>query len=105
MLFFSPSDVLYEYFSAKKIVTKQVNKYRKYYLWGGLDINTKNPPKEAWEMVCLPKKEGVPGVLNLRTQNEALLLKNLHKFFNRFGIHRVHLIWERPKPYVNLRNL
>ena len=45
-------------------------------------------------MVCLPKSEGL-GVLNLTTQNEALLLKNLHKFFNRLDIPLVHLIWEK----------
>ena len=43
-------------------------------------------PKAAWELVCLPKKEGGLGVRNLRTQNEALLLKHLHKFFNRKDI-------------------
>jgi hypothetical protein len=26
------------------------------------------------------------GVLDLKTQNEALLIKNLHKFFNRLDI-------------------
>ena len=52
------------------------------------------PPKAAWEMVCLPKTEGGLGVLNLRTQNEALLLKHLHKFFNRADVPWVRLIWE-----------
>ena len=40
------------------------------------------------------KKEGGLGVLNLRTQNEALLMKHLHKFFNRKDIPWVQLIWE-----------
>ena len=31
--------------------------------------------KAAWDLVCLPKAEGGLGVLNLPTQNEALLLK------------------------------
>ena len=34
------------------------------------------------------------GALNLRTQNEALLLKFLHKFLNREDILWVNLIWE-----------
>ena len=34
-------------------------------------------------MVCLPKEEGGLGVLNLKTQNESLLLKNLYKFYNK----------------------
>ena len=46
-------------------------------------------------MVCLPKAQGGLGVINLTSQNEALLLKNLHKFFNRLDILWVHLIWEK----------
>ena len=34
-------------------------------------------------------------MLNLQTQNDALLLKNLHKFFNRMDIPWVQLVWER----------
>jgi len=45
--------------------------------------------------VTLPKSEGGLGVLNLRTQNEALLLKYLHKFFNKVDTPWVHLIWEK----------
>ena len=56
---------------------------------------TKKPSKAAWELVCLPKDEGGLGVLNLQTHNEALLLKNLHKFYNKFDIPWVNLIWER----------
>ena len=82
-------------FKLHKTVVKQIDKYRKHCLWRGADINAKQPPKAAWELVCLPKKEGGLGVLNLRTQNEALLLKHLHKFYNKMDIPMVHLIWER----------
>lgn len=34
------------------------------------------------------------GVLNIKTQNEALLIKHLHKFFNKDDIPRVSLVWE-----------
>jgi hypothetical protein len=40
-------------------------------------------PKAAWQMVCLPKREGGLGVIDLCVQNDALLLKTLHKFFSR----------------------
>jgi hypothetical protein len=40
-------------------------------------------------------------VLDIKTQNEALLLKNLHKFLNKADIPWVHLIWE--KHYSNGR--
>jgi hypothetical protein len=33
------------------------------------------------------------GVLDLQVQNKALLLKNLHKFYNRHDIPWVNLIW------------
>jgi hypothetical protein len=74
---------------------KQVDKYRKHCLWIGADLNAKSPPKAAWEMLCIPKKEGGLGVINLRAQNKALLLKNLHKFFNRLDVPWVHLLWEK----------
>ena len=73
-------------FSLHKTVIKQIDAYyRKQCLWRGSDINARKPPKAAWEMVCLPKDEGDLGV-NLRTQNDALILKNLHKIFNRMDI-------------------
>lgn len=52
-------------------------------------------------MVCVPKKQGGIGVLNIRTQNEALILKFWHKFFNKLDIPWVHLAWE--KHYSNGR--
>lgn len=44
-------------------------------------------------MVYHPKKHGGLGVLNLRVQNEAMLLKYLHKFYNRMDIPWVTLLW------------
>jgi hypothetical protein len=32
------------------------------------------------------------GVLNLKTHNEALLLKNLHKFYNKINIPYVDMV-------------
>jgi hypothetical protein len=46
-------------------------------------------------MVTKSKEEGGLGVLDLKTQNEALLLKNFHKFYNRANIPWVHVIWEK----------
>lgn len=46
-------------------------------------------------MVCLPKKkEGGLGVLNLRTQNEALLL-NISTNFSTDQIHLGSISWEK----------
>lgn len=69
-----------------KTTIKHIEKFRKHCLRRGSDVNNKHPPKAAWPMVCLPKEEGGLGVLNLKTQNESLLLKHLHKFFNRADI-------------------
>lgn len=66
-----------------KGVIKKIDKFRKHYLWRGADVNSKKPPKAAWEMVCIPKIEGGLGVINLEKQNEALHMKNLDKFFNK----------------------
>lgn len=78
-----------------KIVVKQVDKNKKNCLWNEGDVNAKIPSKAAWEMVCVPKSEGGLGVLNLRIQNQALLLKYLHKFFNHHDIPWVHIVWEK----------
>jgi hypothetical protein len=82
-------------FKVHKTVIAHIDKYRKHCLWRGADINAKSPPKAAWDKVCLQKSEGGLGVLHLETHNEALLLKNLHKFFNKLDIPCVHLIWEK----------
>jgi hypothetical protein len=36
----------------------------------------------AWKKACLPKDQGGLGIINLRLQNSAFLLKHLHKFYN-----------------------
>jgi hypothetical protein len=46
-------------------------------------------------MVTKPKLKDGLGVINLRVQNEALLIKNLHKFFNRQELPWVQLIWTK----------
>jgi hypothetical protein len=70
-------------FLLSKTIIKQIDKYRKHCLWRGSDANNKKPPKAAWPMVCIPKEDGGLGVLKLSTQNECLLLKHLHKFYDR----------------------
>jgi hypothetical protein len=49
-------------------------------------------PKIAWKMETIPKKDGGLGIIDLQKQNEALLMKNLHKFFNKLDIPWVHLV-------------
>jgi hypothetical protein len=45
-------------------------------------------------MVCLPKKQGGLGVVDLNTHNEAMLLKFLHKFYSKADIPWVRLVWD-----------
>ena len=45
-------------------------------------------------MVCRPKKNGGLGILNLKVQNDAMLLKLMHKFYNKLDVPWVHLIWD-----------
>lgn len=78
-----------------KAVIKQIDKYRKYCLWRGSDINARKPPKAAYKMVCKPKDEGGLGVIDIEKQNKALLIKNFHKFFNKIDFPWVNLIWEK----------
>ena len=47
----------------------------------------------AWETVQKPKDKGGLGVINLRLQNDALLMKHLHKFYNHAEVPWVQLIW------------
>jgi hypothetical protein len=44
-------------------------------------------------MAYHPKSQGGLGILNLRVQNEALLLKNIHKFYNQHDLPWVALVW------------
>jgi hypothetical protein len=72
-------------------VLDQIDKYRKSCLWKGGDINRKGGFLAAWEVACLSKNEGGLGIIDLRKQNSALLLKYLDKFYNQANIPWVKL--------------
>jgi hypothetical protein len=57
----------------------------------GADINRRKPSHAAWSLACHPKVQGGLGILYLSIHNESLLLKNLHKIFNRMDIPLVNL--------------
>jgi hypothetical protein len=76
-------------------IIKQIDKYKRHCLWRGGDLNAKKPPLVAWKLVTRPKKKGGLGVLKLRVQNDALLMKNLHKFFSKANLLWVKLIWNK----------
>jgi hypothetical protein len=51
-------------------------------------------PKEipCQDMVCRPKDQGGLNVINLRLHNKALMMKNMHKFYNHQDIPWVQLL-------------
>jgi hypothetical protein len=52
---------------------KQIDAYRKHFLWRGNDVNSKKTPLAAWNMITQPKNNGSLGVVRLETHNKALL--------------------------------
>lgn len=45
----------------------------------------------AWKTTCRSKEEGGLGIVDLGTQNTALLLKFLHMFYNKMDLPWVNL--------------
>jgi hypothetical protein len=66
-------------------ILEHVEKFRRHCLWmrKGQDGEEKHSSLASWDMVCGPKENGGPRILNLKIQNQGLLLKYLHKFYNK----------------------
>jgi hypothetical protein len=66
-------------------ILEHIEKIRRHYLW--VKKNEQGEEKcqslAAWTVVCKPKDRGGLSILNLKLQNEGLLLKYLHKFYNK----------------------
>ena len=75
-------------------ILDHVDKSSRNFLWYGNEINKGGKCLASWEMICKPKQQGGLGVLNLREQNKALLIKHLFKFYNKVDVPWVKLIWE-----------
>jgi hypothetical protein len=76
-------------------IIEQIDKYRKHCLWSGGDINRKGTCLAAWEYACKSKDNGGLGIIDLKAQNSALLLKHLDKFYNHANIPWVNLTWSK----------
>jgi hypothetical protein len=76
-------------------ILEHIEKIRRHCLW--VKKNEEGEERcyslAAWDMVCKPKDRGGLGILNLKLQNEALLLKYLHKFYNKADIPWVYILW------------
>jgi hypothetical protein len=55
-------------------------------MWRKSDSNAKSKPLVAWRKCTRPKRKGGLGIINLRSQNIALLLKFLDKFYIKHNI-------------------
>lgn len=71
---------------------ENIDRARKQCLWRGSDPEARGGNLVAWPNVMKPKDKGGLGVINLRLQNDALLLKQLHKFYNKEDVPWVKLI-------------
>jgi len=79
-------------------VLDYIDRARRHCLWRGSESNAKMKPLVAWKKCSKPKNKGGLGIINLRTQNKALLLKHLDKFYNKKYIPWVKLIWNAHYP-------
>jgi hypothetical protein len=62
------------------------------FLWADKDDKIHGKCLANWDMVCRPKDQGGLNVINLRIHNKALMMKNLHKFYNNQDIPWFHLL-------------
>jgi hypothetical protein len=76
-----------------KGVIDNIDRARKQCLWRGSDRSKKGGNLAAWPMVTKPKNKGGLNVTNLYVQNDALLIKHLHKFYNKVDVPWVKLVW------------
>jgi hypothetical protein len=58
-------------------------------LWHGRGVNKKGGYLVAWKHACRSKADGGLEIINLRNHNSALLMKFLHKFYNKADLPRV----------------
>lgn len=77
------------------IVIEIIDKHRKNCLWRGSDYRRKGYNLATWELVQKPKNKGGLGIINLSLQNEALLMKQLDKFYGKENIQWIKLIWQK----------
>ena len=64
-------------------------------MWSGGDINRIGSCLAAWDIACRAKEEGGLGIVDIKNQNVALLIKFLDTFYNHADIPWVHLTWAK----------
>jgi hypothetical protein len=74
------------------IKLNSIDSARKHGLWRGTDIAGKGQPLVAWNKATAPKDKGALGLKILRVMNDALLIKHLHKLYNKEDIPWMQLV-------------
>lgn len=77
----------------QKGAIENIDRASKQCIWRGNNTAQKGSNLAAWSLVNKPKNKGGLAVLNLKLQNDVLLLKHLHKFYSKQDIPWVNLIW------------
>ena len=74
-------------------IIKQIYRIIRQCLWRGNNPDSKKQSLASLEMICKPKSSGGLGIIDFRKQNQGLLIKHLHKFFNKVDLPWVRLVW------------
>jgi hypothetical protein len=77
------------------LLLKQIDTYRKNCLWSRGEINRRGKCLIAWEVATKPRDQGGLGIIDIKSQNNALLMKFLDKFYNKADIPWVTLTWTK----------
>jgi hypothetical protein len=81
-----------------KTIIKKFDRSRKHCLWAKDEDSDAVNSLAAWSLVCKPKTKGGLGIKNLEIHNQALLLKQLHKFYSKHDTPWVKLVWSIYSP-------
>jgi hypothetical protein len=73
-------------------ILEYYDRARRNCMWQNSDINARNKSMVTWKKCTKPKRKGDMGIINLRSQNNALLLNHLDKFYNKKDVPWVKLI-------------
>jgi hypothetical protein len=79
------------YMCVWRLPAETINKYRRHYLWRGSYLNKIGNCLAAWNKVQTPKSQGGMWIINMEAQSTTLLLKQLHKLFNKVDVSWVDL--------------
>jgi hypothetical protein len=75
-------------------IIKPINIIIRHGLWGKKEDGNGKQSLASWDMICKPKSAGGLGIMDFGKQNQALLIKKLHKFYNKAEVPWVQLVWQ-----------